>query len=176
MRTHKTESHRCALAPLLARRCPATQVRRACPSLCSLRLLRRREYSQEQQEHSDGRTTQYHRRLAFVLAELAAGGSGLLGLPRLVKRLADDFAPLNPALSIRCFRSRGLLKQPDKHEPTILAFAKTPQEPETHPCNMLRGPLHAIHLKRVLNFGERQSALSMELKMGSCPIGVLIVE
>jgi hypothetical protein len=72
--------------------------------------LRRREYSQEQQEHSDGRTTQYHERLAFVLAELAACGSGLLGLPRLVKRLADDFAPLNPTLSNRCFRSRGFLQ------------------------------------------------------------------
>jgi len=30
------------------------------------------------------------------------------------------------------------------------------QEPETHPCNMLRGPLHAIHLKRVLNCGGGQ--------------------
>jgi hypothetical protein len=72
--------------------------------------LRRREYAQEQQEYSDGRTTQHHERLAFVLAELAACGSGLLGLPRLVKRLADDFAPLNPALSIHCFRFRGFLQ------------------------------------------------------------------
>jgi hypothetical protein len=72
--------------------------------------LRRREYAQKQQEHSDDRTTQDHERLAFVLAEFAACGSGLLGLPRLVKRLADDFAPLNPALSIRYFRFRGLLQ------------------------------------------------------------------
>jgi hypothetical protein len=72
--------------------------------------LRRREYAEEQQEHRDGRTTQYYQRLALVLAELAAGGSGLLGLPRLVKRLADDFAPLNPALYIRCFLYRGFLQ------------------------------------------------------------------
>jgi hypothetical protein len=72
--------------------------------------LRRREYSQEQQEHSYGRTTQHHERLTFVLAELAARGSGLLGLPRLIKRLADDFAPLNPALSIRRFRFRDFLQ------------------------------------------------------------------
>jgi hypothetical protein len=72
--------------------------------------LRRREYSQEQQEHCDSRTAQHHERLAFVLAELAARGSGLLGLPGLVKRLADDFAPLNPALPIRRFQFCGFLQ------------------------------------------------------------------
>jgi hypothetical protein len=72
--------------------------------------LRRREYTQEQQEHSDGRTTQHHERLAFVLAEFATAGFGLLGLPRLVKRLADDFAPLNPALSIHGCRFRGIFQ------------------------------------------------------------------
>ena len=36
------------------------------------------------------------------------------------------------------------------------SFAKTPQEPEFHPCNMLRGPLYAILFKCVLNFGEGQ--------------------
>ncbi len=68
--------YRSALGTLLAGRCPAPQVRRACLSLCSLRLLRRREYAQEQQEHNEGRTTQHHERLAFVLAEFAAGGLG----------------------------------------------------------------------------------------------------
>jgi hypothetical protein len=102
--------YRSALATFLAGRYPAAQVRRACLSCCSLRLLRRREYAQEQQEHSDGRTTQHQERLAFVLAELAACGSGLLGLPRLVKRLADDLAPLNPALSIRCLLDRGFIQ------------------------------------------------------------------
>jgi hypothetical protein len=72
--------------------------------------LRRREYSQKQQEHCDGRTTQHYERLAFVFAELAACGSGLLGLPRLVKRLADDLAPLIPTLSNRCFWLRGFLQ------------------------------------------------------------------
>jgi hypothetical protein len=98
------------LATFLAGRYPAAQVRRACLSHCFLRLLRRREYAQEQQEHSDGRTTQHHERLAFVLAEFAPAASRLLGLPRLLKRLADDFAPLNPALSIRRLWFRGFLQ------------------------------------------------------------------
>src|ERR1019366_5046447 len=38
------------------------------------------------------------------------------------------------------------------------SFAKTPQEPESHPCNILRGPLHGIHFRCVLYFGEGQPA------------------
>jgi hypothetical protein len=69
--------------------------------------LRRREYAQEQQEQYDGRTAQRYERLALVLAELAPGGFWLLGLPRLVKRLTDDFAPPNSARSVCCFRFGG---------------------------------------------------------------------
>jgi hypothetical protein len=35
-----------------------------------------------------------------------------------------------------------------------LSFAKTPQEPESHPCNMLRDPLYATHFKCVINLVE----------------------
>ena len=52
-----------------------------------------------------------------------------------------------------------------------MSFAKTPQEPESHPCNMLRSPLYAAHFKCVLNFGEghlvRQRAqLIMQVQNG----------
>jgi hypothetical protein len=45
-----------------------------------------------------------------------------------------------------------------------LSFAKILQAPESHPWNMLRGPLYGIHSKRVLNFGELQAAVLLILQ------------